>query len=60
MSLKDKISNVIAVIVGIGTIVATALGSVPAESEWYVWAGAVVIALLSYFTGKNGDLKGSA
>ena len=60
MSLKDKISNIIAVVVAVGTIIASALDSVPADSQWWVWAAAVVIALLSYFTGKTGDLKGSA
>ena len=59
-SLKDKISNVVAIIVAVGTVIASALDTVPADSQWWVWAAAVVVALLSYLTGKSGDLKGSA
>lgn len=58
-SLKDKVSNVVGLIVAVGTIVATALNSVPKEAEWYVWVGAVLFAVFGWFTGKSGDLKGS-
>lgn len=55
--LKNKISNILAVIVAVGTVIATALESLPADSQWYVWVGAAVIAIFGYFMGKNGDLS---
>lgn len=59
-SLKDKITNYLSVVVAVGTIVISALGSVPEESEWYVWVGAALFAIFGWVTGKSGDLKGSA
>jgi len=56
-TLKDKITNIIGVIVALGTVVATALGSVPSDSQWYVWTGAVVIAIIAWAMGKDGNLK---
>jgi len=56
-TLKDKITNIIGIIVVIGTIVTTALTSVPEDAQWYVWVGAVVIGILSWATGKDSDLK---
>ena len=53
--LKNKITNVLAFIVTIGTIIATALESVPDGSEWFVWIGAAVVAVFGWFMGKNGD-----
>jgi len=58
-SLKDKVTNVIGIITAIGTVVATALGSVPKDAQWYVWVGAALFALFGWFTGKSGDLKSS-
>lgn len=55
--LKNKISNIIGIIVAVGTVVATALDSVPEGSEWYIWIAAVVIAVLAWLTGKPNDLK---
>lgn len=60
MSLKDKLSNILAIVIGLGTVVATALETVPSDAQWYVWAAAIAITTLSYFTGKDGDLKKSA
>lgn len=57
MTLKDRISNIIGIIVAVGTIIVSALGAVPADAQWYVWVGAVVIALLSWMMGKPGNLK---
>lgn len=59
MSLKDKVSNIIGIIVALGTVIATALNSVPKEAEWYIWVGAALFAVFSYLTGKAGNLKGS-
>ena len=56
-TLKDKITNIIGIIVVVGTIVTTALASVPEDAQWYVWVGAVVIGILSWATGKDSDLK---
>jgi len=58
-SLKDKITNILGIVVAVGTVVVTALGSIPTDSQWYVWAGAALFALFGWFTGKSGDLKGS-
>ena len=56
-TLKDKITNIIGIIVALGTIITTAIGSVPADAQWYVWVGAVVIAIIAWATGKDGSLK---
>lgn len=55
--LKNTITNIVGIIVAVGTVVATALGSVPEGSEWYVWVGAVAVAVLAYITGKDRDVK---
>ena len=51
-NLKNTVTNIVGIIVGAGTAVATTLGHVPAEAKWYVWTGAAAIAILAYFTGK--------
>jgi len=51
-NLKDTITNVVAFVVALGTVIMTALGSVPNDAQWYIWAGAVAIAVIGYFTGK--------
>lgn len=51
--LKNKITNIVGIIVALGTVIATALGSVPDGSKWYIWVGAVCIAVIAWFTGKN-------
>lgn len=56
-TLKDKITNIVGIIVVLGTIVTTALQSVPADAQWYVWVGALVVALIAWATGKDGNLK---
>lgn len=55
--LKNKLSNIVAVVVAVGTVIATALESVPEGAEWYVWVGAVAVAIISYLTGKGNDGK---
>ena len=59
MSLKDKLSNMVGIIVAIGTVVSTAMDAVPDGAEVYVWAGAVLFAVFGWFTGKDGSLKSS-
>jgi len=56
-TFKDKLTNIIGIIVALGTVIATALGSVPSDAKWYVWVGAVVIAVIAWATGKDGSLK---
>ena len=51
-NLKNTITNVVAVVVALGTVIMTALGSVPNDAQWYIWVGAVAIAVIGYFTGK--------
>ena len=53
--LKNKVTNVIAFIVAIGTVIATALGNVPEDAQWFVWVGAAVVAVFGYFMSKNPD-----
>lgn len=55
--LKNKLTNIIGIIVAVGTVIATALESVPEGAEWYVWIGAVAVAVISYLTGKDKDGK---
>lgn len=55
--LKNKVTNIVAFIVAIGTVIMTALGSVPPDAQWYVWIGAVCIAVIAWFTGKGTNGK---
>ena len=42
-NLKNTVTNIVGIVVGVGTAVATALGHVPADAKWYVWTGAAAI-----------------
>jgi len=53
--LKNKITNILAIIVALGAAIGTALEAIPDGTEWYIWVGAAVIAVFGYFMGKNGD-----
>ena len=59
--LKNKITNIVAFIVALGTIIATTLGQIPDGAQWYVWVGALAIAVIGWFTGKtpSGKAKSS-
>ena len=35
-NLKNTVTNIVGIVVGVGTAIATALGHVPADSKWYV------------------------
>ena len=50
--LKNAVTNIVGIIVGVGTAVATAIGNVPEGSKWYIWVGAAAVAVIAYFTGK--------
>ena len=56
-NLKNTVTNIVGIVVGVGAAVATALGHVPADAKWYVWTGAAAIAVLAYFIGKGADGK---
>ena len=36
-NLKDTVTNIVATIVGVGTLVSTVLGKIPSDAKWYVW-----------------------
>ena len=55
--LKNIVTNIVAVIVGLGTVIQTALGNVPEGSKWYIWVGAAAVAIISYFTGIDSNGK---
>ena len=59
-TIKDKVSNYLGIIVAVGTVALTAIGSIPEDAEWYAWVAAGLFAVISWFTGKSGDLKSSA
>ena len=51
-NIKNTISNVIAFIVALGTVLATVFEEIPEGAKWYIWVGAAVVAIISYLTGK--------
>ena len=55
--LKNIVTNIVAVIVGLGTVIQTALGNIPEGSKWYIWVGSAAVAIISYFTGKGSNGK---
>ena len=55
-NLKNIISNVIAIVIGIGTAIAAALEGLPSDSQWYIVIGAVAVAIVSWLTGKPGKI----
>lgn len=60
MSAKDLISNIVAIILVIVTVVQgyiEAVGDQPIN--WYILVATVAGAIIAYFTGKNGNLRGS-
>lgn len=61
MSPKDLISNVLAIILVVVGAVQTYLEATAGqEINWVQLILLIVGALISYFTGKTGNLKGSA
>ncbi len=55
--IKNIVTNIVAIIVGLGTVIQTALGNIPVGSKWYIWVGAAAVAIISYFTGKGANGK---
>lgn len=56
-ALVNKITNILAIILGVGTALLEALNQVPEGSEWYAYLGAIVVAIGLYFTGKKKKAK---
>jgi len=56
-ALINKITNILGIVVALGTVVLDAMGTVPEGSEWYTYAGAVVVAVILFFTGKKKTPK---
>lgn len=55
--LKNIVTNIVAIIVGLGTVIQTTLGNIPEGSKWYIWVGAAAVAIIFYFTGKGSNGK---
>ena len=55
--LKNKVSNIIAIIVLIGTTIQGVLDGVPEGSKWYVYVVALAVAAIAWFTGKDANIK---
>ena len=53
--LRNTITNIAAAAAVLGAAVLEALGNVPEGAGWYVWGGAIVIAVIGYFTGKEEE-----
>lgn len=70
MTLKDKISNIMAIVAFVYGLLEVAmkvwndyLAANPdptAAINWPMVLGALVVAVIGYLTGKSGNLKGSA
>ena len=52
---KRIITDVLAYILGVAGAAYTALEGVPHGAEWYVVLIAIVIAVVSWFNGRNAD-----
>lgn len=53
----NAITNVLAIIVALGTVLLDAFSQVPAGSKWYYYLIAIATALIAYFTGKSALSK---
>ena len=53
--LKRIITDILAYVLGIGTAISVAVAALPADAQWYIVAIAVVVAVVSWFNGRNGD-----
>lgn len=61
MSAKDLISNVLAIVLVIAGAIQGYFAAIgDGEVNWLMLVLTVVSAVIAYFTGKSGDLKGSA
>ena len=55
MDLKRIITDVLAYVLGIGTAVSVAVAALPTDAQWYIVAIAIVVSVVSWFNGRNGD-----
>jgi hypothetical protein len=56
-NLKNTVSNIVGIVIGIATVVQSALGHIASGSKWFVWVGGAAVAIISYLTGKGPDGK---
>jgi len=50
---KDRVTNIVAVVVAVGTAIQLALEGVPDGSEWYSYVLALAVGIVAYLTGKK-------
>ena len=53
--LKRIVTDILAYVLGVAGAAYTALEGVPDGAEWYVVAIAIVVAVVSWFNGRNAD-----
>ena len=53
--VKRVLTDILAYVLGIGSVVVVALEGLPDGSDWYVVVGVAAFAILSWFMGRNGD-----
>ncbi len=55
MDIKRIITDILAYVLGLGTVIAGVLETLPPDVQWYVLIPLVIVAVVSWFTGRNGD-----
>ena len=55
MDLKRIITDILAIVLGLGGVIAAAVEGIPDGSDWYIVGGVIIVAVISWFTGRNGD-----
>ena len=55
IDLKRKITDVLAYVLGVGYAIMTALEGIPDGSDWLIVVGVIIVAVVAWFTGRNGD-----
>jgi len=53
--LKRIITDILAYVLGVAGAISVALATLPPDAQWYIVAIALVVAVVSWFTGRNGD-----
>ncbi len=54
-NIKSWITDILAYVIGIGTVIGAAIEAFPDGTQWYIIVGAIAVAVISWFTGRNGD-----
>ena len=55
MDIKRILTDILAYVLGIGTAIAAVLETLPPDVQWYVLIPLVIVGIVSWFTGRNGD-----